>query len=124
MSGLAQPNNFPTFYPAIFDSGTGTSMAGNLTSNWIPVMLGHGYSIEAIWTGTPNGQFYVETSNNPGSIGDEIPGSAVVVSGAAGQNMWNIENPRYRYARLVWIASSSTGALGANCFVPVARDSR
>lgn len=87
-----------------------------------PLWLGHiaYYSVQLTFTGTPDGAFKLQASNDPGNINSagpvkqvsglsnwtDITGSAVIVS-AAGTHMWNVENAGYNWVRVVWEASSA-----------------
>src|ERR1019366_5264558 len=85
------------------------------------------YSIEAVWTGTPVGSFNLEVSNddvpvaptptNPGSNPSALvvnwvtyTGSSTTVSGA-GNFLWNCLEAGYRWVRVSYTASSSTGTV-------------
>lgn len=87
-----------------------------------PIWLGHiaYYSIQLVFTGTPDGVFKLQASNDAGSI--TSAGAAQQVSGiehwtdigsssatisAAGDQMWTVENAGYAWVRVVWIASSA-----------------
>jgi hypothetical protein len=88
--------------------------------------LGHiiNCSIQGVFTGTPDGTFTLECSNDFGasdkgaggwsSAGvtnwDTITGSAYVVS-AAGSITWDIQNAGYRWIRVKYTRVSSTGSL-------------
>lgn len=94
-----------------------TDMTSNITSD--PIWLGHiaHYSIQAVFTGTPNGSFKLQGSNDEGANSNnienvsitnwsDISGSSTNVS-AAGNLILNQENVGYRWVRLVWTDSSS-----------------
>ncbi len=96
---------------------SGTDMRDDITSN--PIWLGHiaYYSIQLVFTGTPNGSFKLQASNDIGSNEmnlanasitnwTDISGSATTVS-AAGDLMFNAENAGYRWVRVVWTDSTS-----------------
>lgn len=99
-----------------------------LTQDWeSPAFyLGHivNYSIQLVFTGTPDGTFSLQCSNDKGledkttggwngagvSNWTEITGSASVVTGAD-TIMWDVQNAGYRWVRVVYDFSASTGSL-------------
>ena len=103
---------------------TNGDMSGNINSQGMDfnqIML---YSVQAVWTGTPSGILKLQLSNdivNPviGSIGQanevvnwtDYTGSPQTLSGSAGNFVWNCIYPGYRWMRLVYTASSSSGTL-------------
>lgn len=79
----------------------------------------------AKWTGTPNGAFTMEVSNdylpgntpldpvqNAGTWATVTPSTAITGGGAAGNMAWSVQVP-FAFARLVWTNTSSTGACAA-----------
>lgn len=95
----------------------GTDMQSNIASN--PIWLGHivNYSIQLVYTGSPNGSLKLQGSNDEGAKSNnvenvnitnwsDIADTAVSVT-AAGSNIYNIQNAGYRWVRLVWTNSSS-----------------
>lgn len=88
--------------------------------------LGHivNYSIQLVYTGTPDGTFTLECSNDKGvedrTIGGwdargvsnwtEIGGSASIVSGADSL-VYDVQNAGYRWVRVRWTRNASTGSL-------------
>jgi len=90
-----------------------------------PVWLGHicNYAIQLVFTGTPAGNFKLQASNDLGRQASgapetddgvvnwtDIAGSQQTIS-AAGDHMWQVENAGYRWVRVVWTQTSSTGTL-------------
>ena len=91
-----------------------------------PIYLGHimHYSIQLKYTGSPAGTFKLQVSNDLGEIDaqtrlvqgravqnwTDVADSAITIS-AAGDCMWTVENIGYRWARVVYIASSGTGTI-------------
>lgn len=104
-----------------FDS---TDLSANRTSE--PVWLGHiaNYSIQLVFTGTPGGNFKLQCSNDEGNPAaakevdrdwevvnwTDVADSAFTVS-AAGDVTWDVQNAGYRWVRVVWTQTSSTGTL-------------
>jgi len=84
-----------------------------------------GYSIQAVWTGTPNGTIKLQASSDPINQANQvnspinwtdIANSAQVIT-AAGNFMWNITSTSYNYVQLVYLdasSGSSTAVLNAN----------
>lgn len=84
------------------------SMAGSLTSTVIDIAEILLYSVHAIWTGTPTGSISVQGSND-GTNFVEVASQAT--GGAAGQYLLNIEKAGYKYVRVQFIRTGSTGSL-------------
>lgn len=100
------------------------SMGASFTSD--PVWLGHivNFSIQLFFTGTPNGSFTLECSNDMG-VSDKalnkfssegvvnwttVTDSTFAVT-AAGDVTWDVQNVGYRWVRVRWTRTSSTGSL-------------
>jgi len=104
--------------------GVVASLGADYTSR--PVWLGHiaQYSIQAVFTGTPSGDFKLQCSNDLGHINAQskaeqgagvvnwttITGSSTTVS-AAGDVVWDAENVGYLWVRVVYTRTASTGSL-------------
>lgn len=105
------------------DSG---SVSLNANATLKPVWLGHiaNYSIQLQFTGTPQGNFKLQASNDPGRIDaasgtlqvsdialwTDIADSAQTIS-AAGDHMWTVENAGYNWVRVVWTQTGGSGTL-------------
>jgi len=99
----------------------GTDMESTITSN--AVWLAHiaHYSIQVVFTGSPNGTFKLQASNDVGAKDGgglssptitnwtDIPSSSLAVS-ASGSSLWTISNAGYRWVRVVWTNSASSTA--------------
>ena len=96
---------------------SGTDMTVNITSD--PIWLGHivNYSIQVVYTGTPNGTLKLQGSNDQGANDTslstatitnwtDIPSSSIAVS-AAGSSLLLDKDCGYRWVRLVWTDSAS-----------------
>jgi len=90
---------------------TNGDMSGNITSSVTPLAITDGYSISAIWTGSPSGIMKIQVSRDNVTFYD-YPGSQISVSGA-GDQMWEITTANYSQVQLVYIASSGSGTLNA-----------
>jgi len=91
-----------------------------------PVWLGHiaQYAVQLAFTGSPNGSFKLQASNDKGRINSatnvvqvsdlavwtDITGSTALVT-AAGDIMWDAENIGYNWVRIIWTATSGSGSL-------------
>lgn len=94
--------------------------------NLDPVWLGHicNYSIQLVFTGTPDGSLKLQCSNDAGTPNGAAPatmstgvtnwtdiaGSSQSIA-AAGNHVWTVENAGYNWVRVVYTRSSSTGSL-------------
>jgi hypothetical protein len=98
------------------------STSADLPAIW----LGHiaNYAIQLVFTGTPQGNFKLQASNDVGQIlaasaaqqdedithWTDIADSALTVS-AAGDIMWTVENAGYTWVRVVWTQTGGSGSL-------------
>ena len=93
---------------------TSGDMSGNITSDKFPLNQVYGYSIAAIYTGSPVGSLKLQGSNDPDSANvtnwDDIDDSAQAVSGA-GIGMWNYNGAFYLWVRVVYTFTSGSGLL-------------
>jgi len=101
-----------------------TSLSGDLESE--PIYLGHivDYAIQIVFTGTPDGSFKLQVSNDEGSVNSsgrtmqgsgvenwsDVASSGFTVS-AAGDVFWDVQNAGHRWVRVIWTVSSSTGTI-------------
>lgn len=77
------------------------------------------YSIQLVFTGTPSGSFKLQCSNDDSDPSNwtDISGSSQTVS-AAGSVTWNVENAGYKWVRVVYTFTASTGSLTvARCHI-------
>lgn len=94
--------------------------------NMKPIWLGHicNYAIQLTFTGTPNGTFKLQASNDPGrpNASSEAEQYAAVTHwtditdsdqpiSAAGDHMWQVENAGYTWVRVVWTRNAGTGTI-------------
>lgn len=77
----------------------------------------YGFSVQAIWSGTPTGTLGLQFSNDIAQGGaaptNWTADSTQALSGSAGSYMWNIWPANYRWVRLVYTKTSGTGTLNA-----------
>ncbi len=107
-----------------FQIFTNIAMTGNLYSSPINASEYTLVDLQAVWTGTPVGTLYVETSNDVGTINPDgsisglvnwttYSGSAQAAGGAAGDFAWHIWATGFKWCRLSYLFGSSTGVLNA-----------
>lgn len=106
----------------IIDAG---DMSGDLTSSVISLDQVYGYSVQAVFTGSPNGTLKLQCSDDPGSAERAPLGSGVTnwtdITGAtfsitgAGDATFNVNLAFYKWARLVYTRTSGSGSLTARC---------
>lgn len=88
-----------------------TSMASSFMSERVTLSQRAGFSIHAVFTGSPTGSFYIAVSIN-GIDWILLPDSTQAVS-AAGDIFWNVNDSKYLLARLHWSYSSGSGTCDA-----------
>lgn len=74
-----------------------------------------GYSIQAVYTGSPAGVLTLQASNDGTNFCD-IPGTAFTVS-AAGSFLWNVTGSNYLYVQMTWVPTSGSGTLSAFAYI-------
>lgn len=102
-------NNEPIFLINLHPIIDG-DMTGNLSSGIIDISEFPGYCVHAVWSGTPAGNITIEGSN----VDVSASFKAVVTQaagGTAGNLLSNQPAQHYKYLRVQYTASSSTGAL-------------
>jgi hypothetical protein len=93
------------------------SMGASINSSGIDLNQQMIYAIQAVWTGTPAGTLKIQVSNDIVPVASSVvnwtdyTGSSQTLSGSAGDFVWNVLNVGYRWMRLVYTRSSSTGTL-------------
>lgn len=99
---------------------TSTNTLGNGSGDNVILTRKAGCTIQAVWTGSPTGTFYVEVSNdfdrdrNTGnweSINALIVPALPAVAGAAGSFAVNLDGLWYRFVRLRYVNASGSGTL-------------
>jgi hypothetical protein len=100
------------------------SLGGNIELPTFYVGNIYAYSIQLVFSGTPNGVFKLQCSNDPGvPTGStrivqtglvlnwtDIANSSQDISGA-GNHTWNVQDCAYMWARVVFTYTSDTGNL-------------
>lgn len=103
-------------------NGAAVSPSLAASVNYQAVWIGHleHFAVQAAYTGTPNGTFKLQASNDVGSVNSQsqpnqtggvthwtdIADSDVVVA-AAGNFMVNYQNAGFAWVRLVWTAAGA-----------------
>lgn len=92
-------------------------MTGEVVSPAIQLDQDFGYSVQAVWTGSPTGTLQLEASNDQVTW---IPvyNSPVEIAAEDGKIMWNAwGTTAYAWARLHYLSTSGTGSLSARTFI-------
>lgn len=102
------------------------SLGADATSTIVPMKVEWMVSIQAVWTGSPVGNFTIETSDdagatlpdgypNPASISNwtTYSGSSQAAGGGSGSFVWRITACPDRWVRLKYTRSSGTGSVSA-----------
>lgn len=92
------------------------SMGSTQTSEILDLGESAGYCVHAIWSGTPTGDLLVQGSNDAVNF---VSVNTQATGGTAGQLLFNVEKQHYRYVRVQYSFSSSTGTL--DCYVSAKR---
>lgn len=104
----------------LLDDSSSVSLAADATLK--PIWLGHIYmaSVQLVFTGTPNGAFKLQASNDEGHI--DSASASMQVSGisnwtdvgtasgtisAAGTYMFTIDSAPWKWLRVVWTAAGA-----------------
>jgi hypothetical protein len=77
------------------------------------------FTIQARWSGTPNGAIKVQVSNDDGTgtlNWTDLPSSSVSITGAAGSTLYSVNNVAFVWVRLSYTNTSSTGTLNARMY--------
>lgn len=82
-----------------------------------PILLDqiYGFSFQAIFTGSPNGTFKLQSSNDEGRLADsvtnwtDVADSSQVIS-SAGDITWNFDGCFFKWVKVVYTFSAGTGS--------------
>src|SRR5271166_5125033 len=99
---------------------TNTAMTGNLASTPINADLYSLVDIQAVWTGSPVGNLFIETCNDvgvtypDGTTGGQVnwttyTGSVTGAGGMSGNFAWHIWATGFKWIRLSYAFSSGSG---------------
>ena len=103
---------------------SGQSMGSSYNGSAQSVEQIYGFSVQAVYTGTPTGTLKLQASNDAPPAGSssgswaptnwtDIPTQSVSLTGSAGSTLFEVANSNYRFIRLVYVQSASTGSLSA-----------
>lgn len=93
--------------------------ASTITTAAQPLDHIYGFAIQAVWSGTPTGDFSLEIScDNPldgtaPTNWDTLPSSTVAAGGAAGSQTWVVSEAFYKWVRIKYVGTSGTGSVAA-----------
>lgn len=90
---------------------TNADMSQNVTTNSTDLQGLESYSIQVVYTGSPNGTLKLQLSNDNVSFSD-YTGSSTSIA-AAGSTMYKIVRNGERYVQAVFTVSSGSGTLNA-----------
>lgn len=96
--------------------------SGVITSQPITIAQCFGFSVQIFWTGTPVGNWSLQGSDDAGFIEPNgtvtgvshwstVLNSTTAAGGAAGDFVINFEGSYFRWFRVVYAATSSTGTI-------------
>ena len=98
--------------PLVLD---GTDMQSSIASN--PIFVGHvsDFSMQLVFTGSPNGTFTLEGSNDEGAEETRLDQASITnwttiatqAITSSGNHMFNVSGAGYRWVRLTWTDTSS-----------------
>lgn len=102
-----------------FEIFSSDDLSGNLTSEPISLFNIYGFSIQLVYTGSPNGAFVLEGSNDasfdnqkntPPTNWTELSGTTATII-AAGSYIYNYSLVPFNWVRVKWTFSSGSGSL-------------
>jgi len=118
---------------AQFSPISNVTITGARTTNFQAILIDqiYGYAIQAVWTGTGNGELKLQGSCTPIprsmnisantaypiTTWTDIEDSNRDVPGTAGNAIWNIKGSMYNFIRIVYTQTSGTLVLNANMVV-------
>lgn len=88
-----------------------------------PILLDqiYGANLQAVYTGTPNGFFKLQASNDDVPLTSQVTnwtdviGSTQLIS-SSGSIMWNLNGAFYRWVKIVYTVTSGTGVCNITVF--------
>lgn len=95
----------------------GVNMTGTIYSDPIWLQSIYAYAIQAVWTGTPDGDLSLQVSSDVTDISTAIANwtdyasSTQNTGGAAGNHMWDVVQAGHKWVRVKYVHNSGTGAL-------------
>lgn len=92
------------------------NMTASINSSAFDLQLFNNYSIQAIFTGSPNGSLKLQISNDiadsPTNWSDYTGSSTTVTT--SGDFVWKVSSAGERYVRVVYTFSSGSGTLNVS----------
>ena len=89
------------------------AMASNITGPSTNILHTDRVGYQLVWTGTPEGTFSVEVSNDEVSWATLTLSTSITGGGAADNAFIDVETAA-KFVRVLWTASSSSGTLQAH----------
>lgn len=86
----------------------GVSMAATITGTGQNIETLNAYAVQCGWTSTPVGTIQLQASNDNTTY---IDVSTQAAGGAAGNVLFDVPTPGYRYVRILYTRTSSSGTL-------------
>lgn len=94
----------------------------------IPLAQAFGYAVQIVWTGSPDGNFFLQGSCDGGYMQPSgivtgvnnwsmIAGTTTSAGAAAGSVLYNISEPNYFWFRIAYEGVSTPGTASATCTV-------
>lgn len=93
------------------------SMNVSISSNPIVANYWGVLSVQAVWTGTPEGTLSLAVSNELNGTYDPLLGSSVDVGGAAGSWTWDLGPMAPPFIKVIYMPASGSGILNVSTFI-------
>ena len=88
---------------------TNADMSGTITSPSQALNISFGYSIQAIYSGSPSGIIKLRVCNDNYNFVD-LADSSITIS-SSGSWVWNVPEAMYLYTRVVYTPTTGSGSL-------------
>lgn len=88
-------------------------MSSNITSEVVDIKYMDNIGIHAVFTGTPDGEIFIDVSNDDGSNWTTLSFDSDILVSAAGDHNINVNQCPFQKIRLRYVASSGSGTLNA-----------
>ena len=107
----------PAIIKKVSDGVISGDMTVSLESNVFDIRTIIGYSMQAEYSGSPNGTLKLQASNDDPDVPEaqtwiDVTSSSAAIS-ASGSRLWNQPTEFYGWLKLVYTASSGSGTLTA-----------
>lgn len=100
-----------------YDSWPDAAMGvGTIYSPVIDLRGYRGFTVQAVWTGTPTGSISIECSADDQAPNDwdTVADTTVAIAGAAGRQVYNLREQNYSFARVKYVGASGSGSIRGN----------